>query len=856
MWSPVIFPTLYWPVRLLLTSTECLFGKMFSSLIKLLPLMVGINAQLLDIPAVDELVSSAMLPFEQYAYNTPAESTIPAVAVSTTAAKVQAAAVEAAAADNAYWLADIAHQGVAAFNSNPAGYKVFRNVKDYGAKGDGVTDDTAAINAAISAGGRFGPASRQSSTTTPAIVYFPSGTYIISTSIIDYYFTQLIGNANAIPVLKATAGFVGLGLIDGDQYQNDGNQGWTSTNVFFRQIRNLKLDLTAIPAGTAATGIHWPTGQASSIQNVQIAMSAASGTQHQGIFIENGMLHCVSLLEHSNVVIGSGGWMSDVTITGGLYGANVGNQQFTMRNLVISNAVTAISQIWDWGWTYQGLVITNCQTALSISNGGVGNQLVGSVNVLDSTIQNCPTFVATAWQSSTYSTGSVILENIALNNVPVAVKGASGTVLAGSAGSSTISAWGQGHKYTPNGPANFQGSFTPPTRPSALLASGSTRYYTKSKPQYAASPVASFVSIRSAGARGDGSTDDTNTIQSALTSAAAANKILFFDQGTYKITRTLYVLPGSRIVGEAYSVIMATGGTWSNINNPVPVIQIGQPGQSGSIEWSDMIVSTSGSTPGAVLIQWNLAATVGSGMWDVHTRIGGFQGSQQQVAQCPTGAAVSAACQVAYMSMHITSAASNVYLENVWLWTADHDLESPTDARISVYSGRGLLVEGKNVWLYGTGSEHHSLYQYQFSSASSIMAGFVQSETPYYQPNPNAANGPYLRNSTLKDPDYSSCLGGNCNSLGLRVLNSKNVIIYGAGLYSFFNNYSTTCSTFPLPENCQSMIFSVEGSTSGLVVYGLNTVGTTYMIVKDGVALAQVSDNLATYAATIAYFTL
>lgn len=136
MWSPVIFPTLYWPVRLLLTSTECLFGKMFSSLIKLLPLMVGINAQLLDIPAVDELVSSAMLPFEQYAYNTPAESTIPAVAVSTTAAKVQAAAVEAAAADNAYWLADIAHQGVAAFNSNPAGYKVFRNVKDYGAKGN------------------------------------------------------------------------------------------------------------------------------------------------------------------------------------------------------------------------------------------------------------------------------------------------------------------------------------------------------------------------------------------------------------------------------------------------------------------------------------------------------------------------------------------------------------------------------------------------------------------------------------------------------------------------------------------------------------------------------------------------
>jgi glucan 1,3-beta-glucosidase len=154
--------------------------------------------------------------------------------------------------------------------------------------GDGVTDDTAAINSAISSGGRFGPDSGQTSTTTPAIVYFPEGTYVVSTSIIDYYYTQLIGNPNSIPTLKATAGFTGLGVIDGDVYQSSGNQGWTSTNVFYRQIRNLKIDLTDIPGSSAATGIHWPTGQATSIQNVEIAMSAESGTQHQGIFIENG----------------------------------------------------------------------------------------------------------------------------------------------------------------------------------------------------------------------------------------------------------------------------------------------------------------------------------------------------------------------------------------------------------------------------------------------------------------------------------------------------------------------------------------------------------------------------------------
>ncbi|KAJ5288874.1 Pectin lyase fold/virulence factor [Penicillium angulare] len=745
-----------------------------------------------------------------------------------------------AATDASYWLEDIKHQGLAAFNSDPSSYTVFRNVMDYGAKGDGVTDDTAAINLAISDGGRFSPASGETTTTTPAIVYFPAGTYLISTSIIDYYFTQLIGNPNSIPVLKATSGFTGLGMIDGDQYQSSGNQGWTSTNVFFRQIRNLKLDLTSIPGTTAATGIHWPVGQATSIQNVEIVMSAASGTQHQGIFIENG----------------SGGFMTDVTTDGGLIGANVGNQQFTMRNLDISNAVTGVSQIWDWGWTYQGLNIKNCTTALSIENGGAGAQLVGSVNVIDSSISDCSTFVTTAWETSTSSNGSLILENIALDDVPVAVKGPSSTILAGSSGSTTISAWGQGHKYTPDGPTNFQGAFTAPTRPSALLASGSQSYYTKSKPQYAASPTASFTSIRTAGAKGDGTTDDTSAIQSALTSAASSGSIVFFDQGTYKVTNTLYFPPGLRVVGEAYSVIMASGSTFSDISNPVPVVQVGKSGDTGSIEWSDMIVSTQGSTPGAVLIEWNLEAASGSGMWDVHTRIGGFDGSNQQVAQCPTSASDSATCEVAYMSMHITSSASGVYLENNWFWTADHDIDDASNTQISVYSGRGLLVEGKNIWLYGTGVEHHSLYQFQFSGASSVVAGFIQTETPYYQPSPDAANSPYPTNSTLNDPDYSTCLSGNCDSLGLRVLNSEDIIIYGAGLYSFFNHYSTDCSTFPTPEDCQSEIFSVEGTTSGLTVYTLSTVGTTNMIVKAGSSLAVVSDNLATYAATIAYFTV
>jgi glucan 1,3-beta-glucosidase len=93
---------------------------------------------------------------------------------------------------------------------------------------------------------------------------------------------------------------------------------------------------------------------------------------------------------------GSGGHMADLDIEGGRYGMNIGNQQYTMRNIKISKAVIGISQIWNWGWLYSGLTISDCGTAFAMITGYDTNKLeIGSVVIIDSEINNCPTFIDT-----------------------------------------------------------------------------------------------------------------------------------------------------------------------------------------------------------------------------------------------------------------------------------------------------------------------------------------------------------------------------------------------------------------------------------------------------------------------------
>jgi len=255
---------------------------------------------------------------------------------------------------------------------------------------------------------------------------------------------------------------------------------------------------------------------------------------------------------------------------------------------------------------------------------------------------------------------------------------------------------------------------------------------------------------------------------------------------------------------------------------------------------------------GSVVIQYNLNTERGSGLWDVHTRIGGAKGTNLQVAQCPsTVGSVKAECMAAHTNVHVTKGANGAYFENNWFWTADHDMDDARSTQITILTGRGLHVEASNVWLWANGVEHHANYQYQFNSASNIFAGFIQTETPYYMPTPDASNQPYGTSSAYSDPVYPS----GASAYGLRVLNSKNVLVYGGGLYSFFRNYSTSCSSADASGGariCQNRIFSIEGDSS-VQAFALSEVGSEWMVTVDGVDKASWRDNLSVYSNTIGW---
>lgn len=223
--------------------------------------------------------------------------------------------IQGCAAASKFWYENIKHNGISASIPNGSNWTVFRNVKDYGAKGDGIADDSAAVQRAITTGnsastretGHFG------STGQPAVVYFPAGTYLVKATIRSAVGTVLMGDPLDKPTIKAAADFSGTQLLFGRDKQFTGLVG------FYHGVKSLVLDTTAVTK--TITLLEWSVSQNNILSDVVFRMPVGADA-HTGI---------------ATTGLNSGLIMNGLVFEGGGTGISLAATQYHLKNLAFNS---------------------------------------------------------------------------------------------------------------------------------------------------------------------------------------------------------------------------------------------------------------------------------------------------------------------------------------------------------------------------------------------------------------------------------------------------------------------------------------------------------------------------------------
>ncbi|KIK76059.1 glycoside hydrolase family 55 protein [Paxillus rubicundulus Ve08.2h10] len=218
--------------------------------------------------------------------------------------------------------------------------------------------------------------------------------YKVFRNVKDFGGWRVIGNAKNPPTLLASPSFNGFAVIYADPYipNGYGTQWFINQDNFLRSVRNFIVDLRQVPSANSVIGFHWQVSQATSLVNVVVEMSTAAGTNHQGLLMESG--RCA--------------FNTYIVFNGGKIGIQVGSQKFTVRNLTVDNADTAVLGVWNRGFTIQGVTINGCQT-------------IGSEAIIDALVTNMPISIRSSTASNGTLAGSLVLDNVELIHVPTAV---------------------------------------------------------------------------------------------------------------------------------------------------------------------------------------------------------------------------------------------------------------------------------------------------------------------------------------------------------------------------------------------------------------------------------------------------
>ncbi|KAG5927925.1 hypothetical protein E4U42_001567 [Claviceps africana] len=665
-------------------------------------------------------------------------------------------------------------------------YNVYQVINEKQAK-----DAREAIQWAIDVDGHWNERKYNWFASQVKVVYFPPGTYQISSQILMRAGTVLMGDPTNPPTIIATKDFRGPPqLIKGlDEIHIRGGRGGYAI-----ALKNLIFDTTNIDANRDFRALDWRVAQGSHMQNVRIVMPPAGNESgHTGVWLGPG----TSLS------------LSDVRIERG-WNINFYQNKHGM-------------------WIRGGAAVTITASTFD----SVGSAVVHTEGSTWIALIDCRS-VDSGVTFQTSQRPSLLIENLSKDtNSDIVVWNKNETVLAG--GSAHIDQFTYANTYgrRPVYGPTFDGASH---RPRALVRNG--RYPSIVAPDYRDTILGDFINVmdkkQNGGyhVHGDHRVDEARVLNKILARAARLNKIAYFPWAKYRVDSTLYVPPGTRIVGEAWATILGKGHYFKNESDPKPVVMVGKKGSRGIAHIQDMRITVERPLPGAILLQVNMAGDNPGdvAIWNSHITVGGTAIYEWYLPTRPFDDHCSdpeKECKAAYIGLHLTET-SSAYVENTWVWVADDKYEGK--AGFNIAAKGGILIQATNgTWLHGVGAEHWWLYQFNFWEARNVFASMLEAETNHDQgaEAKQLAPTPWVPNAKdWNDPDFSWCEEGDgyCRKgLSTFITGGHGIRHYASAAWDFFRGAGQNpCDVKnPDPYTCINIMHWIDKMPCDFQMFGI-----------------------------------
>jgi len=407
------------------------------------------------------------------------------------------------------------------------------NVREYGAKGDGTTDDTAAIRQAV-----------QENLTDHRTLLFPAGTYLISETIewkgkdgIFGAFLTWQGEGSDKTIIKLKDNSAGFGDANHPRpLVRSGSLGTNGTGAGNRAHNNYIFDMTfnTGKGNPGAVGVDFNASNTGAVENVVIVAETGKGAV--GLELTRQVGPCLI----KNVTIK--GFDIGIRVASPLYSITLENIRLENQNIVgIKNEdnVLAIRKL------------TSINSVPAISNGGAWP---GPIVLIDSHLQG-RSLPAIAIENSS----NILVRNVSTKGYKAAIKSKDKLVI------------GPQVEEFVSSPA--KSLFNSPQKTLNLPI--------QETPEFFESNLSNWANVEAYGAKRDDDIDDSQGIQKAIDSGKTT---IYFPKGRYKLDQPAIVRGKVRRIIGFHSFLRSAKVLLRFENKNYPVILERFNFESGALE--------------------------------------------------------------------------------------------------------------------------------------------------------------------------------------------------------------------------------------------------------------------------------